>query len=460
MNSFIGVRIAGGIQPFQIVQQDEEEFGQITCHGQWHYEEGPGVVQLRIVHASDGRVVGHSTDWQQASEQKDADWSHTFSQIPAGGLYRLESRLVIDQGAPEWGIHGDHIHHIGVGDLWIIAGQSNAAGYGRGPAHDPPELGIHILKNEEVWDVAAHPLNDTTRSTHPNLENANPGHAPYLQFAKDLKAELGYPIGLIQTALGGSPLSAWNPGENPEAPLFNNLIHCLTLAGGKARGMVWYQGESDCSIALAPSYETRFASFITHLRKEMGQPDFPVIIAQLNRYVEPQDDEGHRGWSIVREAQRQAKTLGHVTAVSTIDLPISDAIHTSSGGNLTLGSRKARAAQGMVYGYPVHWRPMDVSSARLLEDTVVELIYGDVENRLLFLGPGHEDFIVQDDIGQIKITSASCVSRDRVHLVLERPIQGRGRVHGAYGSAPPSTLRDAETNVPPLGFFDLTIETT
>ncbi|HCQ00632.1 MAG TPA: hypothetical protein DIT99_08015, partial [Candidatus Latescibacteria bacterium] len=84
---------------------------------------------------------------------------------------------------------------MGVGDLWIIAGQSNAAGYGRGPALDPPELGIHILKNEEVWDVAAQPLNDTTRSTHPNLEQANPGHAPYLRFARDLKSALGYPIG-------------------------------------------------------------------------------------------------------------------------------------------------------------------------------------------------------------------------------------------------------------------------
>ena len=459
MNSFTGVRIDGGIHPFQIIQQNAEGFGRINCLGQWHSQDGSGVVQLRLVHASDSHVVAQSTDWQQAADQQDPSWSHTFEQVPAGGLYRIETRLVVDQDAPEWGVHGDRVHHIGVGDLWIIAGQSNAAGYGRGPALDPPELGIHILKNEEVWDVAAQPLNDTTRSTHPNLEQANPGHAPYLRFARDLKSALGYPIGLIQTSLGGSPLSAWNPDENPGAPLFNNLIHCMKLAGGKARGMVWYQGESDCGISLASTYEMRFSSFIKHLRNALDQPELPVILAQLNRYTEPQDDESHRGWSIVREAQRQAKSSGHITAVSTIDLPISDFIHTSADGNLTLGSRKARAALGMVYGHPIHWRTADVSRAELVEKTTVELTYGHVENRLLFLGPGQDDFIVQDDIGLVKITSAACVSRDRVRLELERTIQGHGRIHNAYGAAPPSNLRDGETNVPPLAFFNLNIET-
>ena len=113
----------------------------------------------------------------------------------------------------------------------------------------------------------------------------------------------------------------------------------------------------------------------------------------------------------------------------------------------------------MVYGHPIHWRTADVSRAELVEKTTVELTYGHVENQLLFLGPGQDDFIVQDDIGLVKITSAACVSRDRVRLELERTIQGHGRIHNAYGAAPPSNLRDAETNVPPLAFFDLNIET-
>ncbi len=116
MNSFTGVRIDGGIQPFQIVQQDADGFGQIACHGRWYHAEGTGVVQLRLVTASDGRVAAQSTDWQAAATQDDANWSHTFPKVPVGGLYTLETRLVVDQNAPEWGMHGDRVHHLGVGD--------------------------------------------------------------------------------------------------------------------------------------------------------------------------------------------------------------------------------------------------------------------------------------------------------------------------------------------------------
>jgi hypothetical protein len=454
-NSFFGVRIDGGIAPYQIVQQDAGGSSRMALHGRWRYEAAPGAVQLRIVREEDGAVAGASVDWQDAEEQDGTTWAHTFTRVPAGGLYRIETRLAVDRANAEWSPHGDTVHYVGVGDLWIIAGQSNAAGYGRGPVFDPPELGVHILKNEERWDIAAHPLDETTRSTHPNLEHGNPGHSPYLRFAKDLRAALGYPIGLIQTALGGSPLSAWNPEENPEAPLYHNLMHCVRLADGRVRGIVWYQGESDAGIALAPSYQQRFAQFVTRLRRDLDHPDLPVILAQLNRYTQPQDLDSHRGWSIVREAQRQAAGLGHVAAVPAIDLPLSDIIHTSPDGNLTLGARKARAALGMVYGRDIVWEAMDVSRAVLVNETTIDLTFAHVRNRLAFLGPGEQDFTVEDAEGFMRVEQAATPARDRVRLTLERPARPPVRVHAAFGAFPASTLRDAETNEPILGFYDV-----
>ncbi|MBM3264811.1 MAG: hypothetical protein FJY97_15485 [candidate division Zixibacteria bacterium] len=457
-DTFYGVRIDGGVAPFRIVQQNADGYGTMTFQGRWRYDGPAGTVQLRIVREDDARVVAGSTDWQDAGKQDTSTWSHSFVLVPAGGLYRVETRLVVDRNNAEWSPHGDTVHHVGVGDLWIIAGQSNAAGYGRGPVFDPPELGVHILKNDETWDIAAHPLNDTTRSTHPNLEGANPGHSAYLRFAKDLKTTLGYPIGLIQTALGGSPLSQWNPEENPEAPLYRNLLHCVGLAGGRAKGMVWYQGESDCGMTLAPSYEQRFAQFVTRLRNDMTDPDFPVIVAQLNRYTAPQDVDGHRAWSIIREAQRRVETLGHAAAVPATDLGISDLIHTSSDGNLVLGSRKARAALGMVYGRDIAWRAADVVSAIAIDETTVELAFDHVHNRLAFLGPGHQDFTVEDEAGFAPVVAAETPTRDRVRLLLDRPLQGAAHAHGAFGSFPTVNLRDAETNQPPLGFYNLPVK--
>lgn len=448
-----GVRIEQGPRPFQILQQDATSTAPLALRGSWKADSrGSSVLQTRIVHESDQSPV---IPWQPARQTGDRTWEHTFANVPAGGLYRIETRLVPDGTPPQWGLHGDVIHHVGVGDLWVIAGQSNAAGYGRGTVFDPPELGVHILKNNKTWDIAAHPLNDPTGSTHPNREIATPGHSPYLSFARRLKEALGYPIGLIQTALGNTRLSEWNPVENPAAPLFHNMIHCIALAGGRVRGLLWYQGESDTNPGLAETYERRFADFIGHLRTVLDAPRLPIIVAQSNRYTGQQSAEEHRGWSILRETQRNARKLGGIAVVvPTLDLPLSDDCHTSPAGNLILGRRKADAALAMVYGQYVEARYPDLTGAiRGIDERSIELVFAGVRSRLQFIAPGESDFTVEDEQGFAPIRSATCSGRDRVILKLGRSVSTSARVHSGFGANPTAHLRDAEANVPVLAFY-------
>jgi sialate O-acetylesterase len=453
-NDLTGVRIDAGPQSFQVFQQDEHGVAAIEVSGRWAHS-AQAIVQLRIVQESDGATV---IDWQSARTVTGPQWSHRFENVPAGGLYRIETRLVRNDTPPEWGPHGDVIHHLAVGDLWVIAGQSNAAGYGRGPIDDPPELGIHILKNNERWDIAAHPLNDPTGSTHANVEIANPGHSPYLAFARHLRRSLNYPIGLIQTALGNTALSEWNPTENPQAPLYRNLIHCVNLAGGRVRGMLWYQGESDTNPGLAETYESRFASFVSRLRADLHDPHLPIIIAQSNRYTGPQSAEEHRGWSRVREAQRNATKLGHIAVVPTLDLPLSDDCHTSPPGNLLLGHRKARAALAMVYQRAAASEYPDVIEAiRGIDGRSIELRFKHVASRLAFIAPGEADFMIEDAGGFVPVRKAECVARDRVRLSLATPVSTAARIHSAYGANPAAFLRDIEPNVPILAFYGLAV---
>lgn len=447
------VRIEHGPQPFQIIQQDEQGLGQIHIAGQARQIAPGDVVQARIVSESNQSSL---IPWQSIALRSDATWEHCFEDVPAGGLFRIETRLALDGSPPEWGNAGDTIHHIGVGDLWIIAGQSNAAGYGRGTVDDPPELGVHVLKNNERWDIAAHPLNDPTGSTHANAEIASPGHSPYLCFARIMQAALGYPIGLIQTALGNSRLAQWNPAENPDAPLYHNLLHCVRLAGGRVRGLLWYQGESDTNPGLAESYERRFADFVIRLRSDLNDPRLPIILAQSNRYTGPQFPEEHRGWSRLREAQRNARKLGNVAVVPTLDLPLSDDCHTSPAGNLALGRRKADAALAIAYGKLPPPMYLDVASAiRAVDGQSVELTFTGIASLLHFIAPGETDFAVEDEQGLVPIRRATCIARDRLRLELERTVSDNARIHSAYGANPTVNLRDADQNTPPLGFYGL-----
>ena len=462
----IGATIDDGLTDWQIVQQDDRGVGSINLQGRWGAAdpatgEAPGSVHVRVVYETTGTPVSTSLDWAPVPTSADGTWQASLD-VPAGGLYRLETRYsAADQEPAEWSTRGDMRHFVGVGDLWVIAGQSNSAGYGRGAVDDAPVLGVHVLRNSEQWALAAHPMNESTDTAHPvNREAGNPGHSPYLQVGRRLQQTLGHPIGLIQTALGGSPLSAWNPTESSAgaAVLFENMVHCVGLAGGRVRGIFWYQGESDANADDAPTYADRFASAVAAWRTALGDPALPIVTAQLNRVVDQPGVADDLGWSIVREAQRQiARTDGRVFVVPTLDLPLSDPIHTSAAGNMVLAERLSAAALGGVGGRDISHRAPDISSAEHTAEHAVVLGFADVTSRLAQLDLSAAPFRIDDAEGEVPILDIGYPARDVVVLTLGRSLAGTAMVHGGGGAAPPSVPIDVERAMPMLGFHAVAI---
>lgn len=456
MSENTGALIEQGPVDWQIIQQDREGCGALSLKGRWNHPD-PGKVEVRLVREDTGVAT---LDWQPATTTPDHTWSAELHHIPAGGLYRLETRLN-HQGniAGEWSIRGDIRHFLGVGDLWIIAGQSNSAGYGRGPYCDPPELGVHLFRNSQTWALAAHPMNDATDTQHPvNRETANPGHSPYLHFGRLLLRELGHPIGLIQTALGGSPLSAWNPTQGT-AVLYENMLNCAKEAGGRVRGILWYQGESDTGTdADADAYAQRFCRAVEAWRAALGDAELPVLTVQLNRVFQPADEGVDRRWTQLREAQRQvAKNLKNAAVVPALDLSLSDLIHISPAGNLLLGERLARAALGMVYGKPIHYLAPELQSARRKGGQTIELSFAPVTSRMDTIDTTSHSFRVEDDQGQAPIAEVLFSQDARVQLKLARPLAGKAVVHGGWGADPATVPADMERFVPMLGFYGVEV---
>lgn len=454
----VGVIIEAGPQEWQIVQRDDRGVGCISLAGRWVFET-PGQVEVRLAEEDTGAPVCPALDWHPVETRADGTWSTELTGIPSGGLYRLETRFrAVDNPAGEWSARGDMRHHLGVGELWVIAGQSNSAGYGRGPVHDPPELGLHLLRNDERWALATHPLNESTDTRHPvNREGANPGHAPYLHFARILKRTLGCPVGLVQTALGGSSLGQWNPGDGG---LFRNMVHCVGLAGGRVRGVVWYQGESDASPELGATYAARFGHAVAAWREALSLPDLAVVTVQLNRVTAGMTAEGDLGWSLVREAQRQvARSLKGVAVVPATDLPLSDGIHTSPAGNMILGERMARAALVLVYGQPLCYRAPEIMQARRIEDgRGLELSFDHVESRLDTLEPTRHSYRVEEDGVPVPVEEVTYPGGGLVRLRLARPLVRSAVVHAGWGMNPAPVPIDMERLMPILAFHGMPVE--
>ncbi|BBI35366.1 sialate O-acetylesterase [Cohnella abietis] len=463
-NKQIGVVIEHGPQSWSILQQ-HEGVASIELSGSWATNEetltGAQVYSRVVREDSSETVVG----WTIAVMEDNQAWKVRLERVPAGGLYRIETCLQINGNQElEWALRGDMIHHVGVGDLWVIAGQSNAAGYGKGPVNDAPEMGIHLLRNSGKWDLATHPFNESTQTIHiENRETANPGHSPFLAFARILKRETGYPVGLIQTALGGSPLKAWNPEE--EGTLYRNMLSIVQSAGGSVRGVVWYQGCSDANPDESVTYAKRFGTMVSHWRQDLGVADLPFITVQLNRHtgVNPTLEE-NKSWGTVREAQRAvAKEIPHVTVVPAIDCPLSDEIHNSPAGNLLIGERMARAALATIYGRNVHYQAPEISRAQVIVkaegELTVELEFNNVGGYLVSIGPNEQVFTIEDEDGFVEPLHWRISGRNTIQLTLGRAIKGQAYVHGGYERDPAKHYPlDSLTYLPLLSFYKVSIE--
>lgn len=407
----------------------------------------------RLVSEDDNSVI---IPWTALRCQVNEDFTGHFEDtisLPAGGLYRLDTSLETHSTTPRlvWLYRGDCVLHLGVGNVFVIAGQSNSAGYGRDYAMDPPEVGVHLFRNRSCWDLACHPMNESTDAgSLANEEMGVPGVSPYLAFGKALRRMTHLPVGLVQTALGGSPMSRWHPETGD---LYRNMLDKLALTGGKYAGVLWYQGCSDGDPAAAPDYLMHFRDMVDALRAHLGY-DIPFYTFQLNRFLDSREDVS---WGQVREAQRQAAlTMKHVHILPTTNCAMSDGIHNSAHANMLLGEKLARQVAHELIGAPAYEAP-SIASAVLEADGRVCLSFDRAGIFVVHSGaPAQCGFTVEDDAGTIPLTAFQCTRDDenRMYLTPERT-PGEGAVVSFAWEADPIRFppEDEVTYLPPLSFY-------
>jgi hypothetical protein len=224
--------------------------------------------------------------------------------------------------------------------LFLLAGQSNMAGRGRVAEVDrTPHPRVRTFTRENGWAPAIEPMHFDKP-----IAGVGPGRAFGAAIA-DATPEVT--IGLIPTAVGGSPITAWEPGVRyPETGAFpwDDALRRAkaAMADGDIKAILWHQGESDANANSAPQYEQRLRALIARFRAELGNPSLPFVIGQLGRFpgrqwTEPvmQVDAAHR---------RVATDVPNVAYVSSEGLADNaDNLHFSADAARELGRRYAAA---------------------------------------------------------------------------------------------------------------------
>ena len=259
-------------------------------------------------------------------------------------------------------------------DVWVLAGQSNMQGCGWLAGALPADPRVWSFSSAGQWQIAEEPLHrlwesftlvhqDFMRAGLPEAdkqvsdaewarrenETRTWGSGLGLSFGKCMAGATGKPIGLIPAAHGGTSMDQWSPKLKYMGghSLYGGMLERIQRAGGKLRGILWYQGESDTlTMDLARTYAQRFDAWIAAARADTGIPDLPVIAVQIGRVIEPPDRQGlWMGWDVVREALRTLpERVPHTAVTSAVDLPLTDLIHVNTASLIRLGQRMAKLA--------------------------------------------------------------------------------------------------------------------
>lgn len=436
---------------YMIIQRDADGFGIGVFSGTYTPSDDNTVV-VRVVREDDNQMI---VPWHEC-ETDGNEWKDEL-RIPQGGLYRIEARLAGKNACPtnnnyDWCDLIACAYHVGVGDVFIMAGQSNMSGYGKDPAYDPPQLGVHLYDNSGRWMLAAHPLNCVPNDIYGNNDSSS-GTSPGLAFGRAMMRNLGVPVGLIAAARGGSSLEDWNPAHDDDPYLYYALRNKITDIG-KFRAMLWYQGCNDASNGEeSPVYLEKFKQTVSLWREEFGF--FPIVTCQINRHAFKADGSD-RFWGRVREAQRRAAVeIDGVYIIPTIDMPTVDGIHNTSAACVAIGERLASAALKGIYNLPGSFAPSVKSIKKISENSVLLTFYG--EHMLRTMDNLADGINIEDENGMMNCTEIA-VSNNGVIVTAEREI-GENAVFHAYWrrNVPSFFLRDIY-GMPMLACYNVKIE--
>ncbi|GGD64969.1 hypothetical protein GCM10011514_31240 [Emticicia aquatilis] len=256
----------------------------------------------------DARVVaqqgGTTTAW--TTIQTNPSNGYFYGTLTAtGGWYSLEVRAYKDNAL----IDTKTIQKVGVGEVFAIAGQSNAQG-GAGvstPATDDRVNSVNYSNDYSDYNKLPIGFSQLGSTPTANGDSTKIGPFHYVPWAwgrlGDLLAtKLGVPVLFYGAGHGGTSSDHWSksaqglPFSGPDwiqqnlgAPyraLENSVAYYGSLTG--LRGVLWHQGESDPETFLVPYYEN-VRNVIYKTRENTEHNSLSWVVARASRNPESHD---------------------------------------------------------------------------------------------------------------------------------------------------------------------------
>lgn len=350
---------------YQVVQRQTMNRGTVTLIGT-DGSQVDGAICLETRFVADGRP----SPWIRLDAPTTKGQFRCSVELPAGGWFQLEVR----QRRGNSVVAQTQIEHLGIGEVFVVTGQSNSANHGE--ELQQPQSGLVTTFDGTRWRLALDPQ-----------PGASGGGGSFLPpFGDALSRRLGVPIGLVSCGIGATSVREWLPKgsrfPNPptltsrvrrldsgewesDGAAFEGLVARMTPLGpGGFRAVLWHQGESDANQADASRtlagarYREYLSTVIQKSRSRIGWAP-PWFVAQVSYHV-----PGDEASADIRAAQASLWQEG-----IALEGPDSDAlkgslrdsggkgVHFSGPGLREHGQRWADKVGGWINSPAAHRKP-------------------------------------------------------------------------------------------------------
>jgi hypothetical protein len=293
---------------YQVFQRESRLKGAIVIKGR----AGLPVEKVEARVSGESLIGTLKPKWRRLElDPKTGEFHSDLKTVP-GGFYEVDVRVR----------HAAHrvealtVPHVGVGEVFVISGQSNSTNYGEVP--QVTKTGMVASFSGITWQLA----NDPQQGVQDNSKKGS--FIPSLGDA--LYEKYRVPIGIASVGHGSSSVRQWLPAGEPievmptmtryvirdadgtltsDGTLFNGMMLRIRQLGVHGfRAVLWHQGESDSHQPpeheiSADTYRRMLEHIIQETRRQAGW-NIPWFVAQAT-YHTPDDTS----CPPIREAQRK-----------------------------------------------------------------------------------------------------------------------------------------------------------
>lgn len=242
---------------------------------------------------------------------------------------------------------------VGVGDVYIAAGQSNAAGWSPSflqpvaPAANPGWKAIEF-DLAHVWRVneetPAEPFHSPGEAVYSAFASGGGDNGTYYGHLATLAMAAGVPIAVVPAARGSSTIDMWAASSPTDTNTLYGALQATAQRIGNFRAVLWWQGEGSMSddatgTGLDPSLYAGKLDAIMDTFAASGQTAKWVLTMPCHANPTPKTNG-----ALFRAALAGMASNEHVLAVLDLDSPTPayDSLHYEGSAEIvTIASRMA-----------------------------------------------------------------------------------------------------------------------